>query len=286
MTKKLLVLLSIIAIFSTGQALARDITLAWDENPETDIEGYRVYYKAESSSLPLDGVGAAEGASPIDVQDNVIATLTDLPDGQIYYFAVTAYNTAGQESPLSEMVVSDWVPGLYYPLDDEVVTPAEVTFSWESAPVGDDMTYTLYYGTDPALEPANNLASTTFQTPATLAGGAFMGLIGFALAPRRRMKAILVIALLLAPMLVSGCGGGGGGDGSDPALVGSISDDGAGPTIDGDRSTLQTVTGLRDTYYTAFDLEPATKYYWKVVGTDTQGKTYESVSGSFMTENI
>jgi fibronectin type 3 domain-containing protein len=289
MTRKLLVLLSIIAIFSTGQALARDITLAWDENQETDIEGYRVYYKAGSSSLPLDGVAAAEGASPIDVQDNVTATLTGLPDGQIYYFAVTAYNTAGQESPLSEMVVSDWVPGLYYPVPNEVVTPAEVTFSWESAPIGDDMTYTLYYGTDPALEPANNLTSTTFQTPAKLAGGAFMGLIGFALAPRRRGKAILVIALLLAPVLISGCGGGGGGDGdgdgSNPALVGGISDDGAGPTIDGDRSTLETVAGLRDTYYTAFDLEPATKYYWKVVGTDAQGKTYESVSGSFTTEN-
>jgi hypothetical protein len=285
MTKKLLVLLSIIAIFSTGQALARDISLAWDENPETDIEGYRVYYKAGSSSLPLDGIAAAEGASPIDVQDNVTATLTGLPDGQIYYFAVTAYNTAGQESPLSEMVVSDWVPGLYYPVLDEVVTPAEVTFSWESAPIGDDMTYTLYYGTDPTQEPGKNLASTVFHTPATLAGGAFMGLIGFALAPRRRMKAILAIALLVAPMLISGCGSGGGGDGNESAFVEGISDDGAGPATDGDRSTLQTVAGLRDTYYTAFDLEPATKYYWKVVGTDTQGNTYESMSGSFMTES-
>jgi len=284
MRKKIIILLSIMALFSTGQALARDITLTWDENPEADIEGYRVYYKAGSSSLPLDGVTAAEGASPIDVQDNVIATLTDLPDGQICYFAVTAYNSAGQESPLSEMVASDWIPELYYPIDDEVVTPAEVSFSWEGTPTGDDTTYTLYYGTDPALESGNNLASTTFQTPAMLAGGAFMGLIGFALALPRRAKAALVIALLLTPMLIAGCGGG-GSDGSDPAFVEGISDNGSSPTIDSDPSTLQTVVGLRDTDYTAFDLEPGTKYYWKIIGTDAQGKTYESVSGSFMTEN-
>ena len=285
MLKKLLVFLSIVAIFSTGQALARDITLAWDENAEADIEGYRVYYKAGSSSLPMDGVAAAEGASPIDVHDNAIATLTDLPDGQIYYFAVTAYNTAGQESPLSEMVVSDWVPELYFPMADEVMTPAEVTFNWEGAPTDDGMTYTLYYGTDPTLEAGDNLASNTFETPSVLAGGAFMGLIGFALATRRRVKATLMIALLVAPMLIVGCGGGGGSDGSDPTPLEAISDDGSSPTSDDAHATLQTLAGLTDTYYIAFDLKPSTKYYWKVVGTDAQGRTYESVSGSFMTEN-
>src|SRR5690606_38531305 len=132
---------------------------------------------------------------------------------------------------------------------------------------------------NPTLKPGNNLASTTFQGPAMLAGGAFMSLIGFALAPRRRMKTALLMALLAAPMLISGCGGGGGG--SDPAPVDGISDGGSTPTPDGSRDTLQTVAGLTDTYYAAFDLKPSTKYYWKVVATDASGKTYESVSGSF-----
>lgn len=281
MPLKLFVLLSMFAIFSTAPALARDITLAWDENSEADIAGYRVYYKAGSSSLPLDGIGAAEGASPIDVQDNVIVTLTDLPDGQIYYFAITAYNSAGQESPLSEMAVSDWVPELYFPLPDELVSPAEVTFNWEGGLSGDAMIYTLYYGTDPNLGSDSELTFTTSQAPAVLAGGAFMGLIGFALAPRFRMKSVLVIALLVAPMLMNGCGGG-GGDGGSPVPIEDIGD--GVSSSSSDDTALQTITGLRDTYYIASDLEPSAVYYWKVLGTDAQGRTYESVRGSFMTE--
>ena len=84
-------------IVTPGYAL--DITLQWDANRESNLDGYNVYYDTDAGA-PYDGTGAQEGNSPIDVplaQDensdpNIVEfTLHNLPDGT-YYFAVTAYN--------------------------------------------------------------------------------------------------------------------------------------------------------------------------------------------------
>ena len=86
-------------------AYALDVTLQWDANTESNLAGYKIYYKTESSGggvlANYDGTGAYEGNSPIDMPlgldenndpDIVEFTITDLPDGQTYYFVVTAYN--------------------------------------------------------------------------------------------------------------------------------------------------------------------------------------------------
>ena len=87
---------------------AADVTLAWDPNTESDLEGYRIYYKTGSSGAPYNGTGALEGDSPIDVplallidEDNPEYTLTGLSDSETYYFVVTAYNIDTQESSYS-----------------------------------------------------------------------------------------------------------------------------------------------------------------------------------------
>jgi hypothetical protein len=86
-------------------SFASSVALQWDPNTETDLAGYKVYYKADSPDMPDDGFGAIEGATPLDVQNQTTTTVNGLEPGRTYYFAVTAYNTAGLESSYSNIVV-------------------------------------------------------------------------------------------------------------------------------------------------------------------------------------
>jgi hypothetical protein len=83
---------------------AMDITLAWDANTEPNLAGYRVYYDTDGSGAPYDGEDAWEGPSPIDVGNVTEYTLSDLPDGEVHFFAVTAYNNEDLESGYSNEV--------------------------------------------------------------------------------------------------------------------------------------------------------------------------------------
>lgn len=77
-------------------ALAATISLLWNPNPETNIAGYKLY------------VGTASGAytSVINVSNVTAYTVTNLPASGRFYFAVTAYNTLGQEGPFSNEVAA------------------------------------------------------------------------------------------------------------------------------------------------------------------------------------
>ena len=69
------------------------VTLAWDPNsPSENIAGYRLYYGTESRSYM--GV--------IDISNGTLKKVSKLAKGYYYYFAVTAYNDAGEESDFSE----------------------------------------------------------------------------------------------------------------------------------------------------------------------------------------
>ena len=85
-------------------AFALDITLQWDANTETDLAGYKVYYKIETSGPSYNGTGAVEGNSPIDVGNVTQFTLHGLDEDATYFFAVTAYNTNQLESGFSNEV--------------------------------------------------------------------------------------------------------------------------------------------------------------------------------------
>ena len=91
---------------SIGPLYAMDITLSWDVNTEPDIAGYKVYYKADFSGAPYEGIGAVEGDSPIDVGNVASFTITNLDDTQIYYLTVTAYDTSNLESDYSNEVTT------------------------------------------------------------------------------------------------------------------------------------------------------------------------------------
>jgi fibronectin type 3 domain-containing protein len=68
------------------------VTLVWDRNPETDIAGYNVYYGRNSGDY-LRLVTVTRPTAMIAVKGS-----------KTTYFAVTAYNTNGVESALSEEV--------------------------------------------------------------------------------------------------------------------------------------------------------------------------------------
>jgi len=68
------------------------VTLVWDRNPESDIAGYNVYY------------GRASGDYARLVTVTKPTAMIAVKGSRTLYFAVTAYDTSGLESELSEEV--------------------------------------------------------------------------------------------------------------------------------------------------------------------------------------
>src|SRR5512139_1743420 len=75
-------------VFIPSMLFAAQIRLAWDANQESDLAGYKVYYGTASRSY----------GAPINVGNVTTYTLTGLSAGQTYYLALTAYDTANNES--------------------------------------------------------------------------------------------------------------------------------------------------------------------------------------------
>ena len=74
--------------------------LNWDDNSEADLAGYRVYYGTSPGNyLQQSGQGF--------VVSDTTYTVTGLTSGIRYYFAVTAYDGAGNESNFSLEVFKD-----------------------------------------------------------------------------------------------------------------------------------------------------------------------------------
>ena len=129
---------------------AQVVNLAWDPSPSQDVAGYKIYYKADSRELPLDGVEALEGPSPIDVGSVNAFTLNELPEGSIYYFRATAYDSTGYESTLSNLAFSEWLPATLAPAMNQIVDSSAVLV-WSLPPDDLNLTFSLLYGTDPEL---------------------------------------------------------------------------------------------------------------------------------------
>jgi hypothetical protein len=81
-----LTVLSRVSSFAVG-----NVTLAWDASTDPSVTGYRVYY----------GVAAATYTNSAAVGNVTSATFANLTDGVTYYFAATAYDAQGTESPFS-----------------------------------------------------------------------------------------------------------------------------------------------------------------------------------------
>lgn len=88
--KKLFTILAILAIAGIAQAATVQVT--WNPNTEPDLAGYKIYY----------GTASGVYGDPIDVGNVTGHVMEITPEyGATYYFALTAYDTSGNESGYS-----------------------------------------------------------------------------------------------------------------------------------------------------------------------------------------
>lgn len=87
-------LLGLFIMFCALPVLAGSIRVQWDSTTQGEVAGYRLYYGTESGNY----------ASVKDVGQTSVTELAELPPGQVYYLAVSAYSSNGFESPLSDEV--------------------------------------------------------------------------------------------------------------------------------------------------------------------------------------
>jgi len=78
-------------LFFLSTAEAAHLDLAWSPNEEADLAGYRVYY----------GTTSGEYINFVDVGNVTTYRLADLLDSVTYFIAITAYDTANNESDFS-----------------------------------------------------------------------------------------------------------------------------------------------------------------------------------------
>ncbi len=71
-------------------------TISWNANSESDLAGYRVYVGTRS--------GVYGFAGPFEVTNRTSFTITNLPIGATYFFAVSAFDKSGNESAKSAEV--------------------------------------------------------------------------------------------------------------------------------------------------------------------------------------
>lgn len=70
------------------------VGFAWDVNTEPDLAGYRIHY----------GTAPGNYSTTVDVGNTTTYTVNGLASGMRYYFAITAYDTSGNESGFSQEI--------------------------------------------------------------------------------------------------------------------------------------------------------------------------------------
>ena len=181
--KSFLLSIAILFCFATP-AYALDVTLQWDANQDT-VTGYYIYYRAGSSGGGVlsnyNGTGAYEGPSPIDMPlaldenldpDIVEFTVTDLPNGQTYYFVVTAYNNdvVQLESSASNEVDTNATPPppdtaapVISNIQASSITDTSAVITWTTDEASDSLVqYGINRGSYPSNE--NNTSMVTSHT--------------------------------------------------------------------------------------------------------------------------
>ncbi len=100
-------LFSIVAFFLlsgmiciSGIAQAASVTLTWQRNQEPDIAGYKIFYGTASHNYKNSITVNDRANQPLTRS----YTVTGLQEGSTYYFAIKAFDLAGQQSDFSDEV--------------------------------------------------------------------------------------------------------------------------------------------------------------------------------------
>jgi len=99
--KKILVALAMVMLLAGNVWAARDVQFGWNANTETDLAGYRLYQSNVVGSY-TKGMTSPNFKAAI-LAPSVEYTLLAVPDGT-WYWVLTAYDTAGNESGFSNEV--------------------------------------------------------------------------------------------------------------------------------------------------------------------------------------
>lgn len=75
-----------------------------DGSPLTDLAGFKVYFGTSSATYGTPKDVAMDGATGPGTNGAVSLNTLSLLDGKTYFFAMTAYDTQGYESPLSNEI--------------------------------------------------------------------------------------------------------------------------------------------------------------------------------------
>jgi hypothetical protein len=151
----------LLLLLLTTAASAAQVTLAWDGPRDPNLSGYIVYYR--------DASGSYEGA--VDVGRQTTYTLTDLEEGQVYYFTVTSYDANGGESKRSSEIIFDGPTGdSKGDADENALTDRDETDQTESDSEAiqeeADETDTDEQDTMPVLEPETETDQDTDRSEA------------------------------------------------------------------------------------------------------------------------
>ena len=104
----------LMTLFLVNVLYGADITGTWDANSESDLAGYKIYYGTQTGNYTLS----------VDVGNATSITIPIQDTNKTYFFAITAYDIAGNESGFSQEV-SLFIPP---PADTQAPTsPKNVT---------------------------------------------------------------------------------------------------------------------------------------------------------------
>jgi hypothetical protein len=114
----------IICLIFNSPLSADNLKVSWNANLEADLKGYKVHW----------GTSTRNYTNHSDIIISTDYNVTDLTPGNIYYFAVTALDTANNESAYSDEVnytlaVPDTTPPIVLSTEIKSATELEIIFS-------------------------------------------------------------------------------------------------------------------------------------------------------------